>query len=120
MNKSSIFIILLIFSCKLNNSNQNNPPNMSNNEKIVKYLANESQIDIQLSNEIQAFKIEDNSNYAMNSSSFNSISYPDYIQTILKIEKQVDGKIFINEVINENSKKIKRLLKIKKRRYLHT
>ncbi|WP_418457354.1 hypothetical protein [Borreliella burgdorferi] len=102
MNKLLIFIILLVFSCNLSNSDQNNPLNMSNNEKITKYLANGSQIDTQLSNEIQAFKIEG----VTDGSTSNSISYPDYIQTILKIEKQVDGKIFINEVTNENSKKL--------------
>ncbi len=83
---------------------------MSNNEKITKYLANGSQIDTQLSNEIQAFKIEG----VTDGSISNSISYPDYIQTILKIEKQVDGKIFINEVTNENSKKTTKLLEIEK------
>ncbi len=83
---------------------------MSNNEKITKYLANGSQIDTQLSNEIQAFKIEG----VTDGSTSNSISYPDYIQTILKIEKQVDGKIFINEVTNENSKKTTKLLEIEK------
>ncbi|MCD2331737.1 hypothetical protein LRB42_06105, partial [Borreliella burgdorferi] len=105
-----IFIILLVFSCNLSNSDQNNPLNMSNNEKITKYLANGSQIDTQLSNEIQAFKIEG----VTDGSTSNSISYPDYIQTILKIEKQVDGKIFINEVTNENSKKTTKLLEIEK------
>ncbi len=110
MNKLLIFIILLVFSCNLSNSDQNNPLNMSNNEKITKYLANGSQIDTQLSNEIQAFKIEG----VTNGSTSNSISYPDYIQTILKIEKQVDGKIFINEVTNENSKKTTKLLEIEK------
>ncbi|WP_332881146.1 hypothetical protein, partial [Borreliella burgdorferi] len=110
MNKLLIFIILLVFSCNLSNSDQNNPLNMSNNEKITKYLANGSQIDTQLSNEIQAFKIEG----VTDGSTSNSISYPDYIQTILKIEKQVDGKIFINEVTNENSKKTTKLLEIEK------
>ncbi len=32
----------------------------------------------------------------------------------MKIEKQVDGKIFINEVTNENSKKTTKLLEIEK------
>uniref|UniRef100_UPI003B211A32 hypothetical protein n=1 Tax=Borreliella californiensis TaxID=373543 RepID=UPI003B211A32 len=81
---------------------------MSNKEKISEY-----QIDTQLSNEIQAFKGRPFI-YDTNSSTSNSISYPDYIQTILKIEKQVDGKIFINEVTNENSKKPTKLLEIEK------
>ncbi|MCD2401658.1 hypothetical protein LRB67_05240 [Borreliella bissettiae] len=113
MNKLLIFIILLVFSCNLSNSDQNNPLNMSNKEKISEYQINESQIDTQLSNEIQAFKGR-SSIYATDSSTSNSISYPDYIQTILKIEKQVDGKIFINEVTNENSKKTTKLLEIEK------
>ncbi|MCD2413660.1 hypothetical protein LRB86_05200 [Borreliella burgdorferi] len=33
MNKLLIFIILLVFSCNLSNSDQNNPLNMSNQRK---------------------------------------------------------------------------------------
>ncbi|PRR01243.1 hypothetical protein CV657_05890 [Borreliella burgdorferi] len=42
MNKLLIFIILLVFSCNLRNSDQNNPLNMSNKEKISEYQINES------------------------------------------------------------------------------
>ncbi len=56
MNKLLIFIILLVFSCNLSNSDQNNPLNMSNKEKISKYQINEPQTNIQFSNEIQALK----------------------------------------------------------------
>ncbi|ACN55474.1 hypothetical protein [Borreliella burgdorferi] len=40
MNKLLIFIILLVFSCNLSNSDQNNPLNMSNKEKISEYQIN--------------------------------------------------------------------------------
>ncbi|MGF7102141.1 hypothetical protein [Borreliella kurtenbachii] len=110
-----ILIILLVFSCNLSNSDQNDILSRSNKEKIAKYLENGSQIDIQFPNEIQALKNEGTSSYSKTNISSSNISYPTYnIQTILKIEKQVDGKIFINEVTNENSKKIKKLLEITK------
>ncbi|WP_417903350.1 hypothetical protein [Borreliella andersonii] len=112
MNKLSIFIILLIFSCNLSNSDQNNPLSISNKEKIVKYLANGSQADIQFSNEIQALK--DTRTITSANSSNSPFNYPTYIQTILKIEKQIDGKITINEVTKKNGKETKKLLEIQK------
>ncbi|MBB6208502.1 hypothetical protein [Borreliella lanei] len=112
MNKLSIFIILLIFSCNLSNSDQNNQLSISNKEKIVKYLANGSQTDIQFSNEIQALK--DTRTITSANSPNSPFNYPTYIQTILKIEKQIDGKININEVTKKNGKETKKLLEIQK------
>ncbi|MCD2383918.1 hypothetical protein LRB48_05670 [Borreliella burgdorferi] len=113
MNKLLIFIILLVFSCNLSNSDQNNPLNMSNKEKISKYQINEPQTNIQFSNEIQALKDTRSTIITNQNDNINStINYPPYIQTILKIEKQVDGNIIINEMTKESGTETKKLLEI--------
>ncbi|MDO7272982.1 hypothetical protein [Borreliella burgdorferi] len=105
-----IFIILLVFSCNLSNSDQNNPLNMPNKEKISEYQKNVSQTNIQFSNEIQAVK-DTRSIIITNNNSNSTINYPPYIQTILKIEKNVNG-IIINEVAKESGTETKKLLEI--------
>ncbi|WNY65413.1 hypothetical protein [Borreliella carolinensis] len=118
MNKLLTLIILLTFSCNFSNSDQINPLNMSNNEKIVKYQANEPQTDIQSFYEIWALKDEATTTSTAQTTNDTvtsniTISYPPYYtKTILKIEKNVNGNIILNEVIKENSK-IKKLLEIK-------
>lgn len=56
--KLLILVILLFFSCGFNKSEQKNQLSVLNKEKIEEYQKNESQEDIQFSNEIQALKDE--------------------------------------------------------------
>uniref|UniRef100_UPI003B2192CE hypothetical protein n=1 Tax=Borreliella californiensis TaxID=373543 RepID=UPI003B2192CE len=83
---------------------------MSNKEKISEYQINESQTNIQFSNEIQALKDTRSIITKQNDNINSTINYPPYIQTILKIEKQVDGNIIINEMTKESGTETKKLL----------
>uniref|UniRef100_UPI003B2160ED hypothetical protein n=1 Tax=Borreliella tanukii TaxID=56146 RepID=UPI003B2160ED len=99
MHKLLIFITLLFFSCGL--SEQKNQIGVLDIDK--KYQKNKSQKENQFSNEIHAFTSgvysDDNAIYTRGTR---------YIETILKIEKQVDGKIILTE-------KTKKLLEIEKK-----
>ncbi|WP_420025569.1 hypothetical protein QIA36_05670 (plasmid) [Borreliella yangtzensis] len=97
MYKLLILIILSFSSCDLNKSDQKNLINILDK----KSQKNKYQAGTQFLNEIQAFKSGVNSD--------DKATYTKgtpYIKTTLKIEKQVDGKIIINE-------KTKKLLEIK-------
>ncbi|MBB5141667.1 hypothetical protein [Borreliella afzelii] len=96
--KLLILIILLFFSCNLSKSKQNNQISALDTEKIKEYQKNESQTNIQFSNEIKAFKIISETTITTQDLTVTSnIDDPPHITTILKIEKQNDGNIIINE-----------------------
>ncbi|PRR33094.1 hypothetical protein [Borreliella burgdorferi] len=68
------------------------------------------QTNIQFSNEIQALKDTRSTIITNQNDNINStINYPPYIQTILKIEKQVDGNIIINGMTKESGTETKKL-----------
>ncbi|WP_233781045.1 hypothetical protein [Borreliella bavariensis] len=92
--KLLILVILLFFSCNLSKSEQNNQINALDTEKIKEYQKNESQTNIQFSNEIKAFKIKSETTVTTkNSNTTTNIDDPPHSTTILKIEKQNNGNI---------------------------
>lgn len=97
MYKLLILIFLSFSSCNLNKSDQKNLISILDKE----YQKNKSKAATQFLNEIQAFTSGVNSD----DKAIYTKGTP-YIKTTLKIEKQADGKIILNE-------KTKKLLEIK-------
>ncbi|WP_215535866.1 hypothetical protein [Borreliella bavariensis] len=96
--KLLILVILIFFSCNLSKSEQNNQISALDTDKIKEYQKNESQTNIQLSNEIKALKIISETTITTENTTVNSnIDDPPHTTTILKIEKQNNGNIIINE-----------------------
>lgn len=96
--KLLILVILIFFSCNLSKSEQNNQISALDTEKIKEYQKNESQTNIQFSNEIKAFKIISKTTITtQDSNATTNIDDPPHSATILKIEKQNNGNIIITE-----------------------
>ncbi|WP_215536487.1 hypothetical protein [Borreliella bavariensis] len=96
--KLLILVILIFFSCNLSKSEQNNQISALDTDKIKEYQKNESQTNIQLSNEIKAFKIIRKTTVTtQNSNTTTNRDDLPHSATILKIEKQNNGNIIITE-----------------------
>ncbi|WP_233781056.1 hypothetical protein [Borreliella bavariensis] len=61
--KLLILVILIFFSCNLSKSEQNNQTSELDTQKIKEYQKNESQTNIQFSNEIKALKFNSKKYY---------------------------------------------------------
>ncbi|MBB6043504.1 hypothetical protein QIA34_06795 (plasmid) [Borreliella yangtzensis] len=96
--KSLILVFLLLFSCNLSKSEQNNQISELDTQKIKEYQKNESQTNIQFLSEIKALKFNSTNTITTKDSTVTSnTDSPPHTTTILKIEKQNDGNIIISE-----------------------